>query len=55
MLKRLEALHLKGYIHRAISLKKWAMGLGENEKKLYLIGFGKGKHYRKNDTHIPYS
>lgn len=55
MLKRLEFLHSKDYIHRSISLKKWAIGNNKSSKTLYLIGFGKCKHYCKNNNHITYA
>lgn len=53
-------MHEKEYIHRTVMLKKWAMGLGKNEKKLYLLGFGRAKHYIKVDKnsegkHIAYA
>lgn len=55
MLKRLELLHSKGFIHRSITLKKWLLGNGQNNKKLYLIGFGRSKQYAKKGVHISYS
>ena len=48
MLKRLEFLHRKEYIHRNIAIRKWTIGIGESSKKIYLVGFGKCKHYLKN-------
>ena len=55
MLRRIEFLHGKGYIHRSIAPQKWLIGRGENTKKLYLVGFGKSKHFMKKGEHIPYS
>jgi hypothetical protein len=31
------------------------MGMGKNMKKLYLIGFGRAKHYIKEEKHIEYA
>jgi serine/threonine protein kinase len=55
MLKRLEFLHRKEYIHRSISLRKWVMGEGETSKKLYLVGLSRSKHYLRKGQHLPYS
>ena len=56
MLKRLEFLHRKEYIHRSLNLKKWAIGGSKKTcKTLYIVGLGKCKHYIKNGVHIPYS
>lgn len=55
MLKRLDLLHSKGFIHRSITLKKWLLGKEQNSKKLYLVGFGRSKQIYKNGHHILYS
>lgn len=56
MLTRIEELHAHGYIHRDLKPENWLMGVGENEKKLYLIDFGLSKRYRNDKTHqhIPF-
>jgi serine/threonine protein kinase len=46
-LKLIEFLHRQGYIHRQVSLKKFAIGSAKNSKKLYLCGFGQGKRFKK--------
>jgi serine/threonine protein kinase len=55
MIKRLELLHRKGFIHRSVGLKKWVFGRGEHRKKLYLVGYGRSKQYSKKGEHIEYS
>lgn len=54
MLRRLEFLHRQGYLHRALSLRKFAVGEGKASKRLYLCGLGQGKPFRKDGAHIPY-
>jgi hypothetical protein len=46
-LKLIEFLHRQGYIHRQVSLKKFAIGSAKNSKKFYLCGFGQGKRFKK--------
>jgi serine/threonine protein kinase len=54
MLKRIEFLHRQGYVHRAVSLRKFAVGSGKNSKRIYLCGLGQGKQFRKDGVHMPY-
>lgn len=51
MLRRIEYMHSKNYIHRDLKPDNFLMGLGEKSHMLYLIDFGLAKRYRDNRTH----
>nr|XP_054387340.1 casein kinase I-like isoform X2 [Pongo abelii] len=57
MISRIEHVHTKNFIHRAIKPDNFLMGIGRHCSKLFRIDFGLAKKYRDNRTrqHIPYT
>uniref|UniRef100_A0AC34GSI8 Protein kinase domain-containing protein n=1 Tax=Panagrolaimus sp. ES5 TaxID=591445 RepID=A0AC34GSI8_9BILA len=58
MIRRIQHLHQRGFIHRDLKLENFLMGLAENETICYLIDFGLARRYRYRDgrqlKHIPF-
>jgi len=56
MLRRVEYVHSKNFIHRDIKPDNFLMGLGKRGNQVFLIDFGLAKKYRdpKTHQHIPY-
>ena len=52
ILNILESIHNKGLVHRDIKPENFLLGLGDNNKQLYLIDFGFSKSYLRNGQHI---
>eukprot|EP01105_Mastigella_eilhardi_P019073 TRINITY_DN446_c0_g1_i1.p1 TRINITY_DN446_c0_g1~~TRINITY_DN446_c0_g1_i1.p1 ORF type:complete len:416 (-),score=109.96 TRINITY_DN446_c0_g1_i1:519-1718(-) len=56
MLRRVEFVHSKNFLHRDIKPDNFLMGTGNKSTQLYIIDFGLAKKYRdpKTHQHIPY-
>jgi casein kinase 1 len=56
MIKRVEFVHSKSFLHRDIKPDNFLMGVGKRENQVYCIDFGLAKKYRDSSTHqhIPY-
>ena len=54
MIRRIEYVHSKGFIHRDVKPDNFLMGIGKKSKKLYVIDFGLSRRYLKDNKHIKY-
>jgi len=55
MLTRIEFIHNKHFLHRDIKPDNFMVGVGNQEKNLYIIDFGLSKRYMgKDGKHIAY-
>lgn len=54
MIKRLEYVHLRNYLHRDIKPQNFVMGIKQKKQQVFLIDFGLSKKYMRNKQHIPY-
>lgn len=56
MIKRIEYIHSRNYLHRDIKPDNFLLGLGSKINLVYVIDFGLSKRYRdsKTNMHIPY-
>lgn len=56
MLRRLEFVHSRNFIHRDVKPDNFLMGCGTHSSQVYIIDFGLAKKYRDSRTHahIPY-
>mmetsp|Transcript_10095 Transcript_10095/g.10042 ORF Transcript_10095/g.10042 Transcript_10095/m.10042 type:complete len:292 (+) Transcript_10095:10-885(+) len=51
MIERIKFVHKKGIVHRDIKPQNFAIGLGENSNKIYLIDFGLAKRFMDETSH----
>jgi len=56
MLRRIEYVHSKNFIHRDLKPDNFLMGLAKRGNQVFIIDFGLAKRYRdpKTHQHIPY-
>lgn len=56
MIRRIEFIHSRNYLHRDIKPDNFLVGLGNKSNVVYVIDFGLSKRYRdsKTNMHIPY-
>jgi len=56
MIRRIEFVHNKNFIHRSIKPENFCTGIGPHRNKVFLIDFGRSKKYIENRTckHIAY-
>ena len=56
MIKRIEYIHHRSYLHRDIKPDNFLLGLGSKANTVFVIDFGLSKRYKdsKTNAHIPY-
>ena len=56
MIKRIEYIHHRSYLHRDIKPDNFLLGLGSKANTVFVIDFGLSKRYKdsKTNEHIPY-
>ncbi|CAH8309138.1 unnamed protein product [Eruca vesicaria subsp. sativa] len=51
LIRRVEYINSRGFLHRNIKLDNFLMGLGRKANEVYIIDFGLAKKYRDLQTH----
>eukprot|EP00826_Nyctotherus_ovalis_P001742 TRINITY_DN10304_c0_g1_i10.p1 TRINITY_DN10304_c0_g1~~TRINITY_DN10304_c0_g1_i10.p1 ORF type:complete len:440 (+),score=78.53 TRINITY_DN10304_c0_g1_i10:124-1443(+) len=57
MITRVEAVHIKNYIHRDIKPDNFLVGTGKESATIYILDFGLAQRFRDSKTHqhVPYT
>jgi serine/threonine protein kinase len=54
MIRRVQFLHSKNFIHRDIKPDNFLVGLGKNANTIFMIDYGLSKKFKSNEQHIAF-